>query len=96
MPGLLLSSGGRVELPHECRQQDLGHCPDTQTYHEALYVPVCPVMAHEFGHTAGLGHAVGWPPGYQEVMTGYVPKHSQLSPFEQQALHELYNNHIAH
>ena len=65
---------GRVELPHECRQQDLGHRSDTQTYHEALYVPVCPVMAHEFGHTAGLGHAVGWP-GYQEVMTGYVPEH---------------------
>ena len=34
---------GRVELPHECRQQDLGHRSDTQTYHEALYVRVCPV-----------------------------------------------------
>ena len=55
------------------------------------YLPM--VMAHEFGHTAGLGHAVG----HQEVMAaGYSPDLSHLSPLEQQALQKLYNNHIAH
>ena len=25
---------------HKRRKQDLGHCPNPQPYHEALYVPV--------------------------------------------------------